>query len=166
MSGRRNHPAASPPATQLTALAGRLTAGDRQVCRLLADHQVLTTGLLAQLLGTPPRTLQQRLTTLTTLKVVDRFRPHQPLGAGSAPTTTCSGRPAPRSWPPTPSAPPTSLAGIGRSSLGWRTPTAACPTCLPSTQSSPSSPTRPATAPAPGWCAGGPPSVARPSGVG
>jgi hypothetical protein len=85
VSGRRNHPAASPPATQLTALAGRLTAGDRQVCQLLADYQVLTTGLLAQLLGTPPRTLQQRLTTLTTLKVVDRFRPHQPLGAGSAP---------------------------------------------------------------------------------
>jgi hypothetical protein len=37
------------------------------------------------LLGTPPRTLQQRLTTLTTLKMVDRFSPHQPLGAGSAP---------------------------------------------------------------------------------
>jgi hypothetical protein len=85
VSGRRNHPAAPPPAAQLTALAGRLTAGDRQVCRLLGDHQVLTTGLLALLLGTPPRTLQQRLTTLTTLKVVDRFRPHQPVGAGSAP---------------------------------------------------------------------------------
>jgi hypothetical protein len=84
VSGRRNHPAA-PPAEQLTALVGRLTAGDRQVCRLLADHQVLTTGLLALLLDAPPRTLQQRLTTLTTLKVVDRFRPHQPLGAGSAP---------------------------------------------------------------------------------
>ena len=69
----------------MTALAGRLTAGDRQVCRLLGDHQVLTTGLLALLLGTPPRTLQQRLTTLATLKVVDRFRPHQPVGAGSAP---------------------------------------------------------------------------------
>jgi hypothetical protein len=85
VSGRRNHPAAPPPAAQLTALAGRLSAGDRQVCQLLGDHQVLTTGLLAQLLGTPPRTLQQRLTTLTTLKVVDRFRPHQPVGAGSAP---------------------------------------------------------------------------------
>jgi hypothetical protein len=69
----------------LAALAGRLTAGDRQVCQLLGDHLVLTTGLLALLVGTPPRTLQQRLTTLTTLKVVDRFRPHQPVGAGSAP---------------------------------------------------------------------------------
>src|SRR4029450_9153636 len=106
-----NHPAA-PPAEQLTALVGRLTAGDRQVCpllaahpglttrpspllhrsppplrgrltpgdrqvcRLLADHQVLTTGLLALLLDAPPRTLQQRLTTLTSMRVVDRFRPH------------------------------------------------------------------------------------------
>jgi hypothetical protein len=83
VSGRRNHPTgALLPAAQLIALAGRLTAGDRQVCRLLADHQVLTTGLLALLLGTPPRTLQQRLTTL---RVVDRFRPHPSVGAGSAP---------------------------------------------------------------------------------
>jgi Replication-relaxation len=85
VSGRRRHPAAPPPGEQLTALVGRLTAGDWQLCRLLADHQVLTAGLLALLLGTSPRTLQQRLTTLTTLKVVDRFRPHRPLGAGSAP---------------------------------------------------------------------------------
>lgn len=85
MSGRRKHPAASPPAEPLAALAGRLTASDWQVCRLLADHQVLTTGLLALLLDAPPRTLQQRLTTLTSMRVVDRFRPHQPLGAGSAP---------------------------------------------------------------------------------
>jgi hypothetical protein len=85
VSGRRKHLTAPPPAEPLAALAGRLTADDRQVCRLLADHQVLTTGLLALLLGTPPRTLQKRLTTLTTLKVVDRFRPPQPVGAGSAP---------------------------------------------------------------------------------
>jgi hypothetical protein len=85
VSGRRKHPTTPPPAEPLAALAGRLTAGDRQVCRLLGDHQVLTTGLLALLLGAPPRTLQQRLTTLATLKVVDRFRPHQPVGAGSAP---------------------------------------------------------------------------------
>jgi Replication-relaxation len=85
VSGRRRHPAAPLPAEQLTTLVGRLTDGDWQVCRLLADHQVLTTGLLSLLLDAPPRTLQQRLTTLTTLKVVDRFRPHQPVGAGSAP---------------------------------------------------------------------------------
>jgi Replication-relaxation len=85
VSGRRKHPTMPPPVEPLAALAGRLTAGDRQVCRLLGDHQVLTAGLLALLVGTPPRTLQQRLTTLATLKVVDRFRPHQPMGAGSAP---------------------------------------------------------------------------------
>jgi hypothetical protein len=134
VSGRRNHPAA-PPAEQLTALVGRLTAGDRQVCRLLADHQVLTTGLLALLLDAPPRTLQQRLTTLTTLKVVDRFRPHQPLGAGSAPYHYLLGE-------------------------------AGAAVCWPSTPWLPSSPTPPATESAPGWCAGGPPVVARPGGVG
>jgi hypothetical protein len=51
----------------------------------------------ALLLDMPSRTLQQRLTALTALKVVDRFRPHQPVGAGSAPTTTCSAPPAPPS---------------------------------------------------------------------
>jgi hypothetical protein len=84
VTGRRKHPVAS-RAGSLTALAGRLTDGDWQVCRLLADHQVLTTGLLALLLAVPPRTLQQRLATLTSLRVVDRFRPSQPVGAGSAP---------------------------------------------------------------------------------
>jgi len=85
MTGRRKHPTAPPRAEHPAALAGRLTDGDWQLCRLLADHQVLTTGLLATLLDAPPRTLQQRLTLLTTLKVVERFRPHQPVGAGSAP---------------------------------------------------------------------------------
>jgi Replication-relaxation len=87
VSGRRKHPTppSSPAAGQPTVLAGRLTDGDWQVCRLLADHQVLTTGLLVLLLGVPPRTLQQRLATLTSLRVVERFRPHQPVGAGSAP---------------------------------------------------------------------------------
>ncbi len=85
VSGRRKHPAVPTPAEQLTALAGRLTKGDWLVCRLLLEHQVLTTGLLALLLGVPPRTLQQRLTRLTALRMVERFRPHQPVGAGSAP---------------------------------------------------------------------------------
>lgn len=85
MSSGRKHPTPPPTGEQLVALAGRLGDLDRQVCRLLADHQVLTTSLLALLLDMPPRTLQQRLTTLTALRVVDRFRPHQPMGAGSAP---------------------------------------------------------------------------------
>ena len=86
MSGRRKHPTAALPAGgQLTALAGRLGDLDWQVCRLLADHQVLTTGLLALLVGVPPRTLQQRLATLTSLRVVERFRPHQPCGCRQRP---------------------------------------------------------------------------------
>jgi hypothetical protein len=85
VSDRRKHPTPPPAPGQLAALAGRLTDGDRQVCRLLAEHQVLTTGLLALLLDLPPRTLQQRLASLTALRVVDRFRPHRPVGAGSAP---------------------------------------------------------------------------------
>jgi len=85
VSGHRKHPTAPPAAEQPAALAGRLTDGDWQVCLLLAEHQVLTTGLLALLLGVPPRTLQQRLTLLTSLRMVERFRPHQPVGAGSAP---------------------------------------------------------------------------------
>ena len=167
VSGRRNHPAAPPPADQLTALAGRLTAGDRQVCRLLADHQVLTTGLLALLLGTPPRTLQQRLTTLTTLKVVDRFRPHQPVGAGSAPYHYLLGEAGAAVLAADGSAtadrPGWDRAQLRRVGARQRAP---APTCWPSTPCSPSSPTPPATAPAPGWCAGGPPVAARPGGVG
>jgi Replication-relaxation len=85
VSARRKHPTPPTAGVPLTALAGRLTDGDRQVCQLLAEHQILTTGLLALLLGVPSRTLQQRLTALTSLRVVDRFRPHQPVGAGSAP---------------------------------------------------------------------------------
>jgi hypothetical protein len=84
VSGRRKHPTPPPASDQPTALAGRLSDGDLQVCRLLAEHQVLTTGLLALLLDVPSRTLQQRLATLTALRIVDRFRPHQPVGAGSA----------------------------------------------------------------------------------
>jgi hypothetical protein len=86
VNGRRKHPAAPPPPPgQRAALAGRLGELDWQVCRLLAAHQVLTSGLLALLLGMPRRTLQQRLTTLAALRVVERFRPHQPVGAGSVP---------------------------------------------------------------------------------
>jgi hypothetical protein len=85
MSGRSKQPTPRPATDQLAALAGRLSDRDRQLCRLLYDHQVLTSGQLAQLLATPARILQQRLTQLTALQVVDRFRPHTRLGAGGAP---------------------------------------------------------------------------------
>jgi hypothetical protein len=82
MSGRSKPPASRPSRDQL---AGRLSDRDRKVCQLLLEHLVLTTDLLAQLLAVAPRTLQQRLTQLTRLQVLDRFRPHLPVGAGSAP---------------------------------------------------------------------------------
>jgi hypothetical protein len=84
MSGRTKQPTGR-PAADLAALAGRLSDRDRQLCQLLYDHQVLTSGQLAQLLGVPARTLQQRLSDLAAFKVVDRFRPHTRVGAGSAP---------------------------------------------------------------------------------
>jgi hypothetical protein len=82
MSGRSKPPASRPSRDQL---AGRLSDRDRKVCQLLLEHLVLTTDLLAQLLAVAPRTLQQRLAELTALQVVDRFRLHPPVGAGSAP---------------------------------------------------------------------------------
>jgi Replication-relaxation len=82
VSGRRKPPGGRPGPDQL---AGRLSDRDLLVCRLLLEHLVLTTDLLALLLAVAPRTLQQRLTELTRLQVLDRFRPHPPVGAGSAP---------------------------------------------------------------------------------
>jgi hypothetical protein len=82
VTGRRKPPGGRPGPDQL---AGRLSDRDLLVCRLLLEHLVLTTDLLAQLLAVAPRTLQQRLTQLTRLQVIDRFRPHPPVEAGSAP---------------------------------------------------------------------------------
>jgi hypothetical protein len=82
VSGRSKPPGGRPGPDQL---AGRLSDRDLLVCRLLLEHLVLTTDLLALLLAVAPRTLQQRLTELTRLQVLDRFRPHLSVGAGSAP---------------------------------------------------------------------------------
>jgi Replication-relaxation len=70
--------------TQLATLAGRLTAADRALVRLLADHQVLAVQHAADLLYGSAQTARHRLLTLHQLRVVDRFRPLVPLGAGSA----------------------------------------------------------------------------------
>ena len=70
--------------TQLATLAGRLTAADRALVRLLADHQVLAVQHAADLLYGSAHTARHRLLTLHQLRVVDRFRPLVPLGAGSA----------------------------------------------------------------------------------
>jgi Replication-relaxation len=71
--------------TQLAALAGRLTPQDRALCRLLAEHQVLAADHAAALLYGSAHTARHRLLALHQLRVVDRFRPLVPLGAGSAP---------------------------------------------------------------------------------
>src|SRR6266545_401191 len=75
-AGSAGSPAPSRPRTpataDLTALAARLVPRDRQLCRLLAEHRVLTTA-------------QHRLLALARLGMVDRFRPLLPRGEGSVP---------------------------------------------------------------------------------
>jgi DNA-binding CsgD family transcriptional regulator len=70
-------------ARRLADLAGRLTQRDRQLLRLLAEHHVLTSHQLAELAFGHLDTAEDRLRTLTTLEVVDRFRPRR--DTGSAP---------------------------------------------------------------------------------
>ena len=70
-------------ARRLADLAARLTPRDRQLCRLLADHRVLTSRQLTDLAFSHLDTAEDRLRTLTTLGVLDRFRPRR--DTGSAP---------------------------------------------------------------------------------
>jgi hypothetical protein len=70
-------------AERLAALAGQLTGRDRQLCRLLAEHRVLTTPQLVDLVFPSRNAAEHRLTILHRLGVVDRFRPHHT--PGSAP---------------------------------------------------------------------------------
>jgi hypothetical protein len=68
---------------RLVVLAGRLTGRDRDLCRLLAEHRVLTTPQLVELAFPSRNAAEHRLTILHRLGVVDRFRPHHT--PGSAP---------------------------------------------------------------------------------
>jgi protein involved in plasmid replication-relaxation len=70
-------------ARKLAELAARLTPRDRQLCRLLAEHRVLTSHQLTELAFGHLDTAEDRLRTLTTLEVLDRFRPRR--DTGSAP---------------------------------------------------------------------------------
>jgi Replication-relaxation len=70
-------------ARKLADLAARLTPRDRQLCRLLAEHRVLTSHQLTDLAFNHPDTAEDRLRTLATLGVLDRFRPRR--DTGSAP---------------------------------------------------------------------------------
>jgi hypothetical protein len=70
-------------AVRLAALAERLTRRDRQLCRLLHQHRVLTTPQLVDLAFPTRNAAEHRLAILHQLGVVDRFRPHH--SPGSAP---------------------------------------------------------------------------------
>jgi hypothetical protein len=65
---------------------GRLTERDRQLCRLLDDHRVLTTAQVADVGFTGERRARMRLSELYALDIVDRFRPQ------------AWGKPAPYHW--------------------------------------------------------------------
>src|SRR5271170_7035211 len=60
---------------RLLAVMGRLTERDRQLCRLLDDHRVLTTAQVADVGFTGERRARMRLSELYALDVLDRFRP-------------------------------------------------------------------------------------------
>jgi hypothetical protein len=64
----------------LTVL-GRLTPRDRQICRLLSEHKVLTSEQIAKCLFPTLTKSQHRMTTLERLEVVDRFRPFRAVGS-------------------------------------------------------------------------------------
>ena len=67
----------------LAALAGRLTARDRWLLRMLHEHRVLTTSQITQLAFGTTRAATARLLTLHQHQAVDRFRPL--IQVGSAP---------------------------------------------------------------------------------
>jgi len=67
----------------LAALAGRLTARDRWLLRMIWEHRVLTTSQITQLAFGTTRAATARLLTLYQHQVIDRFRPL--VVTGSAP---------------------------------------------------------------------------------
>ncbi len=78
----RGRPGAVP---DLAELAGRLTERDRELCRLILEHRVLTSMHCAQLVFASAVTARHRLVILAGLRVLDRFRPTWQLGQGSPP---------------------------------------------------------------------------------
>jgi hypothetical protein len=70
----------------LAGLAGKLTTRDRWLLGMLAEHRVLTTTQITGLaFRGARRQAERRLAGLWAWRCVDRFRPHTPRGAGSAP---------------------------------------------------------------------------------
>ena len=68
----------------LAAVIARLTERDRYLCRLLADHDILTTGQVCQAAFSGERRTSQRLSQLAGMNVVDRVRPHAATGSAPA----------------------------------------------------------------------------------
>jgi len=77
-SGRR--PVRLAGADPLAVLA-RLTDRDRYLCRLLAEHRVLTTSQISELAFGSATTAQHRLVCLHRLGVLARFRRYAPAGS-------------------------------------------------------------------------------------
>jgi hypothetical protein len=80
---RLGRPAVTPGL--LAGLAGRLTGRDRWLLGMLVEHRVLTTTQVTALAFRGRRQAERRLATLWAWRCIDRFRPHTPLGGGSAP---------------------------------------------------------------------------------
>jgi hypothetical protein len=71
--------------THIVGLGSRLTDRDRQIAIDCYEHHALTTSQIQRLHFEGIRTARARLETLYQLRVLDRFRPPVPRGAGSAP---------------------------------------------------------------------------------
>ena len=87
-AARRERPQQRPAVTPdlLAGLAGKLTARDRWLLGMLAEHRVLTTTQITALaFRGARRQTERRLAGLWAWRCIDRFRPHTPRGAGSAP---------------------------------------------------------------------------------
>jgi hypothetical protein len=68
----------------LATVIARLTERDRYLCRLLAEHDILTTNQVCQAAFSGERRTSQRLSQLASLHVVDRIRPHTATGSAPA----------------------------------------------------------------------------------
>jgi hypothetical protein len=67
----------------LSLALARLTDRDRYLCRLLYEHDILTSRQVCQVAFTGERRTRKRLAELASLHVIDRIRPH--IRSGSAP---------------------------------------------------------------------------------
>lgn len=70
-------------AAVLASLAVRLTPRDRKILRAVWTHRVLTSHHLERLYFDSDASTRKRLLILTHMGVLERFRPHQPIGSGA-----------------------------------------------------------------------------------